>query len=142
MREQQRPTPHAADEELDTLHNRAPWINVVVGILVFVSRWVIHPTTFAADWNLFLTGAAIVIAAMIAAGAHGNVTHNYWSAVNVAAGLWLIVSVAIVANTAAMTWTQICLGVITITAALTSLSNERLFTRRLLRSSTLRASRR
>ena len=132
----------ATDDELDMLHNRAPWINVVVGVLVFVSRWVIHPTTFAADWNLFLTGGAIIVAAMIAAGAHGNVTRNYWSAVNVAAGLWLIVSLAVVPNTNTMNWPQICLGVIAITTALTSLSNERLFTRRLLRSPALPASKR
>jgi hypothetical protein len=93
---------------------------------------VIHSTSFAAGWNLFVTGLAIAAVAMIAAGAHGNVRRNIWSAGNVAGGIWLIVSVSVVPNAPAMSWAQICLGIIVITTALTSLSNEHLFTKRFL----------
>lgn len=109
------------NDDLKVLHNRAPWINVMTGLLVFGSRWVIRPTSFAGEWNLFWTGIAIVAVAMIAAGAHGNIVRNYWSAINVIAGLWLIISVAVIPNDAALTWAQICLGIITVTTALTSL---------------------
>ena len=132
MTAQQPMDPGPIDKDLLILHNRAPWINVMCGLLVFASRWVIHPTSFAASWNLFWTGLAIVAVAMIAAGAHGNVRRNVWSAVNIAGGIWLIVSVSLIANAPAMSWPQIALGIIIITTALTSLSNERLFTRRFL----------
>jgi hypothetical protein len=69
---------------------------------------------------------------MIAAGAHGNLRRNVWSAVNIVGGIWLIVSVSMIPNAPAMSWPQIILGIIIITTALTSLSNERLFTRRFL----------
>jgi len=124
--------PDPTDNDLLILHNRAPWINVMSGFLVFASRWVIHPTSLAASWNLFFTELAIAAVAMIAAGAHGNVRRNVWSAVNIAGGIWLIVSVSLIPNAPAMFWPQICLGIIIITTAFTSLSNERLFTKRFL----------
>lgn len=124
--------PDQIDNDLLILHNRAPWINVMCGLLVFVSRWVIQPTSFTAAWNLSWTGLAVVAVAMIAAGAHGNIRRNVWSAINIVGGIWLIVSVSMIPSTPAMSWPQIALGIVIITTALTSLSNERLFTKRFL----------
>jgi phosphatidylserine synthase len=107
------------------LHNRAPWNNVVCGLLVFSSRWFVSPIAESSDWNLFWTGIAIVIIALTAMIAHGNIARNYWSSLNVLAGLWLIVSTRVILPPEAMTWAQICLGVLAITIALTSLANER-----------------
>lgn len=113
-------------------HDRAPWINVTVGILVFVSRWVIHETSLAADWNVFLTGIAIVLIGLTAAAAHGQHRRNYWSVLNGFLGAWLIVSDAIWPNAARLHWSQICLGVIAIMTSFISLSNERLYERHVL----------
>lgn len=104
------------------------------GFLVFASRWVVHPTSFGAAWNLFLTGIAVMVVAFTASVAHGNLRRNIWSAVNVIAGIWLIISVSVIPNDPAMSWPQICLGIMIVTTAFTSLSNERLYTRRILSS--------
>jgi hypothetical protein len=106
-------------------HNRAPWNNLVCGALVFGSRWVIAPTSTGSDWNFFWSGTAIMFIAFCALIAHGNVSKNYWSLANVAAGLWLIVSTSIIPGPPHMMYAQICLGVLTVTIALTSLANER-----------------
>jgi uncharacterized membrane protein SirB2 len=107
------------------LHNRAPWNNVVCGFLVFASRWFVHPVTESSDWNLFWTGLVIILIALTTMIAHGNIARNYWSSLNVLAGIWLLISTRVIPPTGAMTWAQICLGVLAITIALTSLANER-----------------
>ena len=106
-------------------HNRAPWNNLVCGALVFGSRWVIAPTSTGSDWNFFWSGLAIMTIALCALIAHGNVAKNYWSAANVAAGAWLILSTSLIPGPPHMMYAQICLGVLTVTIALTSLANER-----------------
>jgi uncharacterized membrane protein SirB2 len=114
------------------LQNRAPWNNVVIGILVFVSRGFIRPLPESVDTNLFVTGIAIGVIALITMIAQGNVRRNYFSALNVLAGIWLIVSAQVLPAVSELGWAQVCLGVLTITIALTSLANERSNTRRLM----------
>ena len=110
--------------EWAVVHNRAPWNNVVCGALIFGSRWVIAPTSTGSDWNLFWSGLAIMVIAFCTLIAHGNVSRNYWSAANVLAGLWLIVSTSLIPGPPHMMYAQTCLGVLTVTIALTSLANE------------------
>ncbi len=105
-------------------HNRAPWNNVVCGALIFGSRWVIAPTSSGSDWNLFWSGLAIMCIALATLIAHGNVSKNYWSVLNVVAGGWLIVSTSLIPGPPHLMWAQTCLGVLTATIALTSLANE------------------
>ena len=106
------------------LHNRAPWNNIVCGILVFSSRRALYPLPESVAWNLFWTGMIIAAIGLTTMLSHGNVSRNYWSGVNVLAGLWLIASTRILPTGPAMSWAQICLGVLTITIAITSLANE------------------
>ena len=105
-------------------HNRAPWNNVVCGALIFASRWVITPNSTGSDWNLFWSGFAIMFIAFCTLIAHGNVSKNYWSAANVLAGVWLILSTSLIPGPPHMMYAQTCLGVLTVTIALTSLANE------------------
>ncbi len=107
------------------LHNRAPWNNVVCAVLVYFSRDAVRPIAGTTDWNLFLTSIGIGLVAFISMIAHGNVSRNYWSGVNVLAGIWLIVSTHVFPTAPEMSWAQVCLGILTIAIALTSLANER-----------------
>ena len=113
-------------DERGVAHNRAPWNNIVCGALIFGSRWVITSTSTGSDWNLFWSGLAIMFIAFCTLIAHGNVSKNYWSAANVLAGLWLIVSTSLIPGPPHMMYAQTCLGVLTVTIALTSLANEHL----------------
>lgn len=105
-------------------HNRSPLSNIVCGVLVVASAYLVPPPLFGENWNLFLTGMAIIIVAMASLVAHGNVARNYWSAANVAAGLWLVISARAMPNVPDVTWAQTCLGIIVTAIALTSLANE------------------
>jgi hypothetical protein len=102
-------------------HNYAPWINVVCGLLVFILRYGAPRGTFSVHWNLFLTGIVIMFAALAATIAHGNSTQNYWSAINVAAGTWLLVSAQTIPSIPPVTLAQEGLGALVILVALASL---------------------
>ena len=45
-------------------HNYAPWVNVILGLLVFILRYASPRGTFDVHWNLFLTGVVIMFAAL------------------------------------------------------------------------------
>jgi hypothetical protein len=107
------------------LHNRAPWNNVVCAILVYFSQSAAGPMAESTNWNLFITSVAIGLVAFISMVAHGNVARNYYSGVNVLAGIWLVVSTRVFPTAPEMLWAQVCLGILTMTIALTSLANER-----------------
>lgn len=119
-RDQQSPLPGRSD--LREFHNYAPWANVVFGLCVFVLRYGSHRFTFAVHWNLFLTGLVIMFAALATTVADGeNSSKNYWSAINVAAGAWLVLSVKVIPSAPLVTVAQTCLGALIIAVALTSL---------------------
>jgi hypothetical protein len=105
-------------------HNYAPWINVVAGLLVFALRYASPHGTFAVHWNLFLTGIVIMFAALAATIAHGDPKRNYWSAINVAAGAWLLVSAQTIPSVARVTIPQEVLGALVVVIAVASLAIE------------------
>jgi hypothetical protein len=108
----------------------AGWINVCFGLLVFVLRYGSPRPTFSVHWNLFLTGIVIMFAAFATTIAHdGNSSKNYWSAINIAAGVWLLVSAKTIPSILPVTLAQEVLGVMVIAAALVSLANEFAFQR-------------
>jgi cytochrome c biogenesis protein CcdA len=111
--------------ETRRFHNYGPWINVVLGLLVFVLRYDSPPGTFAVHWNLFLTGLVIMFAALGATIAHdGNPSQNYWSAIDIVAGVWLLVSLKVIPSVPRVTVLQAGLGALVIAVALVSLAIE------------------
>jgi uncharacterized membrane protein len=99
--------------------------NIVCGFLVFATHWQVPIYTGPARENFFATGLAIIMVALATLIAHGQVQRNYWSALNVALGVWLIVSTGLFQLPAGIGWAQGCLGILTVVIALTSLGNER-----------------
>ena len=101
-----------------------PWVNVVLGFLVFVLRYDSPRPSFDVHRNLFLTGIVITFAALAAVIAHeGKSTTNYWSAIDAAAGVWLLISSQTMPSPAdIVTNGQQFLGVLIILVALVALA--------------------
>jgi hypothetical protein len=102
-------------------HNYVPWMNVVCGLMVFALRYIAPRGTFAVHWNLFVTGIVIMFAALATTISHGNTETNYWSAINVAAGAWLLISARTIPSIPAVTFAQLTLGILIIVLAAVSL---------------------
>lgn len=122
--------PTHADASQSTRFN-AGWINVVFGLLVFILRFGSPRPTFSVHWNLFATSIVIMFAALATTIAHdGKSAKNYWSTINVAAGVWLLVSAKTIPSILPVTLGQEALGGLVIAAALVSLADEFIFQRR------------
>jgi hypothetical protein len=65
-----------------------------------------------------------MFAALAATIAHGNSAQNYWSAMNVIAGVWLLVSAQAIPSVPLVTSAQEGLGALVVAVALTSLITE------------------
>jgi hypothetical protein len=105
-------------------HNYAPWLNVVCGLAVFSLRYAAPHHTFSVHWNLFVTGIVVMFAALASTISHGYSSHNYWSAINIAAGIWLIISAQLIPSTPFVTVAQEGLGALIIAVAIISLVME------------------
>jgi hypothetical protein len=105
--------------------NLVPLANVVCGSLVFASHWLVPLASGGGNQNLFASGLAIIVVSIASLVAHGQVARNYWSALNVPIGIWLVVSANILPLPVGIGWTQTCMGILAGPIALTSLANER-----------------
>jgi hypothetical protein len=66
------------------------WLNIVVGIWLFISPWVLGTTSDAATaWNAWIIGAAIFVVALIALGTPASAAAPW---INVVLGVWLFIS--------------------------------------------------
>jgi hypothetical protein len=119
-----RGSPHLDASGPREIHNYAPWINVLCGLAVFTLRYGAPRDTFDVHWNLFLTGIVIIFAALATTIAHGQAPRNYWSAIDIVAGVWLLVSTKTIPSIPSVSTAQAALGVATIVFALISLGTE------------------
>jgi hypothetical protein len=107
--------------------NRAPWVNVAVGVLAIISPFVAVPDSYGAKWDLVISGFLIAIFAIVELSTFGKSSRmSYWPFLNILLGIWLFISTGIVAMNVALVWSCIMLGVLSIVAALVSLSYERM----------------
>ncbi len=97
------------------------WTNLVAGLWVFVSPWVLQKSVTAAaeasggaasgaNWNLWIVGLGVAAVALIALFAF-----QVWEEwVNLALGVWLLASPWILgfSSAALLTWNAVILGVI------------------------------
>jgi hypothetical protein len=103
---------------------RIPWINVVCGLCVFSLRYLAPRGTFGLHWNLFVTGIVVMFAALATTISHGNTRTNYWSAINIAAGVWLLISSQTIPSVPRVAIPQVALGVLIVVLAIASLIAE------------------
>jgi len=87
------------------------WINIVLGIWVIISPFVVQFTRFpAAMWNNVIVGIVIAILAIIRTSVPGQ---TGWSWVNVILGIWMIISpFALGAMTTGILWNNVILGIV------------------------------
>lgn len=107
--------------------NRAPWVNVVVGILTIISPFVAVPDSYGVKWDMVITGFVIGIVAIVEMSTFGKTRRmGYWPLVNIVAAIWLFISTGIVQMNLTLVWSSIMLGVLAIVTSLVSLSYERM----------------
>jgi hypothetical protein len=98
-------------------------LNILLGIWVAVSPWLLNYATAAATTSSVIFGIAIIVFSLIREAAPDTLWPSW---VNFALGIWLIVSPFILQlNTAAAYWSLIVSGVI---VAVLSYSNTQLHT--------------
>ncbi|HEX5491953.1 MAG TPA: SPW repeat protein [Candidatus Udaeobacter sp.] len=87
------------------------WINIVLGIWVIISPFIVQFTQFpAAMWNNVIVGIVIAVLAIIRTSVPRQ---TGWSWVNVILGIWMIISpFALGAMTTAVLWNNIILGIV------------------------------
>jgi hypothetical protein len=101
------------------------WLNVVVGVWLFISPWVLGTTSDGATaWNAWIIGAAIFVVALIAISTPASVVAP-WG--NVVLGVWLFISPWVlrytdVSDGAVNAWV---FGVVTVLVALWAMSGRR-----------------
>ena len=89
----------------------APWLNVLLGIWVIISPFVLaFGPSSAAIWNNVATGGAVAILALISTSMPRQ---PGWSWTNMLLGIWLLVSpFALGLAGATMLWNNVILGII------------------------------
>jgi hypothetical protein len=101
------------------------WLNLIVGIWLFISPWVLGTTRDdTTAWNAWIIGAAIFVVALIALGTPTSVIAPW---VNIVLGVWLFISPWVlrytdVSDGSVNAWV---FGVITVLVALWALSGRR-----------------
>jgi hypothetical protein len=117
--------PSSSHAGVNHFHNYAPWGNVILGLMVFALRYAAPRGTFSVHWNLFVTGVVIMFAALATTIAHdGDSPSNYWSVINLVAGVWLLISTIVIPSVARVTIAQVTLGALVIAVAAVSLAVE------------------
>lgn len=101
---------------------RANWINVIPGIWVVISPFVLGFSNLrAAMWNNVATGLAVVLLALSRSESYSAAP----SVVNVLLGVWLIISgFVLVFSIPVGFWINVILGIIIALAALTAATRQ------------------
>jgi hypothetical protein len=106
--------------------NRAPWLNVAVGILTIISPFALGSASMAARWDLVVTGIIIGIVAIIELSIYARTTHmSYWPVINILAGIWLLISTTYAQGDVGLLWSNVVLGILAIVSAAIALSYEK-----------------
>jgi hypothetical protein len=89
------------------------WGTVIVGLCVFLVRYASPRPSFEVHRNLFFTGLVIMAVAFAAVIANeGEADWNYWSLINVAAGVWLVASATFIPAISVVSTAQTILGAV------------------------------
>jgi hypothetical protein len=95
----------------DSITGGASWLNVLLGIWVIISPFVVQFARLpAAMWNNVIVGIVIAILALIRTSTPQQIG---WSWANVILGIWMIISpFALGTMTTAILWNNIILGIV------------------------------
>lgn len=90
------------------------WVNIVLGMWVLISPFVLATQSFKTIWNNVLTGAVIGILALIRSRMH----RPGWSWLNLILGIWLVISPFVLFASGVAIWNNIIAGIIIAASAL------------------------
>ena len=92
------------------------WVNIMLGIWVIISPFVLGIHTPKGIWNNIVIGAMVGILAIIRWRMH----QPGWSWLNLILGIWLVISPFVLFLSGAAMWNNVILGIIVAAFALTN----------------------
>jgi SPW repeat len=92
------------------------WVNILLGIWVIVSPFVLAFHSPKAVWSNVITGAVIGILALIRWSMH----QPGWSWLNLILGIWLVISPFVLFASGVAMWNNVIVGIIIAASALTN----------------------
>ena len=92
------------------------WVNVLLGVWVIISPFVLGIESPKGIWNNVVIGVAICILAILRA----TMRQPGWSWVNLFLGIWLVISPFVLVLGSTVMWHNVILGIIVAAFALTN----------------------
>jgi hypothetical protein len=92
------------------------WMNILLGVWVIISPFVLGMNVPKAIWNNVVAGAVVGILAII----RWIMRQSGWSWVNLLLGIWLVISPFLLFLSGAAMWNNVILGIIIAALALTN----------------------
>jgi SPW repeat-containing protein len=92
------------------------WVNILLGVWVIISPFVLGMNVPKAIWNNVVAGAVVGILAII----RWIMRQSGWSWVNLLLGIWLVISPFLLFLSGAAMWNNVILGIIIAALALTN----------------------
>ena len=114
--EEQDSIPEEQDSRPERSLDGSSWINILLGIWVIVSPFVLAIHSSKAMWSNVLTGAGVGVLAIIRWGMH----QPGWSWLNLILGMWLVISPFVLFLSGPAMWNNVILGIIIAAFALTN----------------------
>jgi hypothetical protein len=111
-------TPNHPSSGQQPWHRWQDWINLLLGVWLFVAPWIWHSTTASAasatasGWNAWVLGVIIVVMALWALASPATVAPEW---INAIAGVWLFIAPWVLGYhriSASSAWNQWSVGVI------------------------------
>lgn len=90
------------------------WVNILLGIWVVISPFVLAIHSPKALWSNVATGAMIAILAVLRSSMH----RAGWSWLNLILGIWLVISPFVLLVSGAAMWNNVIFGIIIAASAL------------------------
>ena len=90
------------------------WVNLLLGIWVIISPFVLGIHAPKGIWNNVITGVVVGVLAIIRWSMH----QSGWSWVNLILGIWLVISPFVLFLSSTAMWNNVIVGIIIAAAAL------------------------
>ena len=92
------------------------WVNLLLGIWVIISPFVLGIHAPKGIWNNVITGVVVGVLAIIRWSMH----QSGWSWVNLILGIWLVISPFVLFLSGAAMWNNVILGILICAFSLTN----------------------
>ena len=92
------------------------WVNLLLGIWVIISPFVLGIYAPKGIWNNVITGVVVGVLAIIRWSMH----QSGWSWVNLILGIWLVISPFVLFLSGAAMWNNVILGILICAFSLTN----------------------